>query len=1023
MKKNLLNLILLLLVTFPAALNAQQIKVGNMLQPYAVAQPATNYDFVVEFQNTSAINVTSVDFSLDFNGFNIGNTQWSGNVSPGGNSNLSLGQVLVITGQNNATVYVSSVNGSPYFDTINYKIIGNAAFPPLPYSDDFEGNVKWASSLGNQNTGRNNDAWQLTTPNNGNINTAYNGINSWVLGVDSDYHNNVTSYLYSPIFSFSSVPDPKLWYNINTDMGIGDYVELQYTTDFLSWSTKSGSTAAGSTGGWNVSFNSIIPISCAGSCDGLIDAFAINGQTYFWSNGTTTGINSNLCAGTYTVTVDDGSGCTSSSSYTLVDPSALTVNLGPDVSFCSGDSAVLCPIVSGGVPPYTYIWNTGAITSCITVTTSGSYSVTMVDVNGCSVTDVIVITVNPNPVINLGPDVFICDGASALLDAGPGFASYLWSTGEVTQTILVTSGGTYTVTVTNINGCTGSDDITVTQSSPIIVTPHEAFNCLTLTTDSIYVDVTGGTFPNYFYIWSNGNSTNVIYNPLPAVYSVTVSDLNGCTGSASLTVYGSLNLSLTKTDPECFGYPGTISAVLNGTPPFSYQWSNGATIQQPLNTFAGTYTVTVTDGNGCTLSATDSLVDPDPVVLTIDSVIASGCGASNGAFYYSFTPAGFSIPWINGVQFATSTNLPKGIYNIYIVQNVCASNTVTVVVPDSCADVWPGDANYDLVADNKDLLQIGLAYGNTGPVRPGASNTWVAQACPDWGSWFSIGVNQKHADCDGNGLIEVIDTIPILANYGLTHLLKPVIIPQVNTTSPDLYLTITQDTTGLSDTVFINVMCGTAANPVDSIYGLAFTLYYDSALVDTNSVFFNYSNSFLGTAGLNLISISKNFGVGYADFAITRTNHSNATGFGPVAVMGIVTTDNVAGKLLNAVNTTLQFSLSDVYAVTANEFPITLDVFGDSIYLDSNLTSINYLNWDKEVKVYPNPASNYFVVASSLTNISKISIMNQLGEIVYNNNKSLMPQNINVATIPNGVYVLRVETKDGIMHRKIQIIR
>ena len=119
----------------------------------------------------------------------------------------------------------------------------------------------------------------------------------------------------------------------------------------------------------------------------------------------------------------------------------------------------------------------------------------------------------------------------------------------------------------------------------------------------------------------------------------------------------------------------------------------------------------------------------------------------------------------------------------------------------------------------------------------------------------------------------------------------------------------------------------------------------------------------------------------------------------------------------------LNFSLSNVTAITANENPITLDAFGDSVFIDSTLNGINYLNWDASVKVYPNPANNYFTVSSTLTNISKISIVNQLGEIVYSNLKPHLSQNINVAAIPNGVYVLRVETKDGVIHRKIQIIR
>jgi hypothetical protein len=1052
-------------------IKAQQVKVMNLVQPYAFTFSATNQDVIVQFKNTGAVDLTSVDFGMSFNGFGVIYNTWNGTLTPGNSTNFNIGLMGINGGTNTLQVTVGAVNGIAYTDTADYVLQTTSGAIAIPFMDNLEGVANFGSSGNNWTSGLNPNSWQLAIPNYGSI-TPAGTPTSWVLGLDSGYSNNLQTYLYSPIFNFAASGITSIWFHFtaNANLGSNDNLTVEYTTDFLTWIPLPAVTISGNTGGWGgygtglsflaaqpqvqlrfvfnsdnsgtadgiaiddisvsqcfismINVNQLAPVSCAGACDAVVEAVPQIGYppfTYYWSTGETTQSISNLCAGTYDVTITDNNGCSGQSGITLNQPSPITFNLGPDVTICNGNSAQLCANVFGGTPPFVYIWNTGAITSCITVSTNGVYSLTIQDAAGCSYTDDVIVTVNPTPTPAISGINSICNGGSAMLDAGFGYANYQWSDGTTTQITFISTLGIYTVTVTDVNGCTGSASTTISLSPPIIITPHEVFNCITLN-DSVYVTATGGVGGGYTYLWSNGNTLNFAFLT-PGNYTVTVTDNNGCTASAVVTASSSLQLNISKSDPVCYGYTGSLTASINGKPPFTYQWNNGVTVPTLVNASAGIYTVTVTDVNGCSLSATDSLVEPEQIILMLDSVIPSGCGASNGSFYYSFTPPGFSIPNINGSPFALPTNLAAGIYDMYILQNTCASNAIHVVVPDSCVDVWPGDANYDLVADNKDLLQIGLAYGNTGPVRTSASSVWVAQPATDWSNWFNIGVNQKHADCDGNGVIDAADTLPILANYGLTHLLKPANILQINTLAPDLYLTISNDTTGLSDSVFINVMCGTVANPIDSIYGLAFRLYYDSALVDTSSVSFNNSTTFLGTNGVNLISINKNFGAGYADFAITRTDHVNASGHGPITVMGIVTTDNVAGKMMNPVNTVLQFSLGNVYAITANENPITLDAFGDSIYVDSNLTAIHYLNWDTAIKVYPNPANGYLIVESNHTEISKITIVNQLGEGVYQNAKPVLPQLIYTDTLKNGIYVLRIETKHGVMYRKIQIIR
>ncbi|WP_460504379.1 SprB repeat-containing protein, partial [Hymenobacter agri] len=166
--------------------------------------------------------------------------------------------------------------------------------------------------------------------------------------------------------------------------------------------------------------------------------------------------------------------------------------------------------------------------------------------------------------------------------------------------------GTYSVTVTDANGCTASCSATVggnpAMRPSITVT---AATCCASSSGSIDLTVAGGTAP-YSYRWSNGATTQDLTNVAAGTYTVTITDALGCTATASGTVTqpAALALSTTLTSPSCCnGSSGSIDlTVAGGTAPYTYQWSNGATTQDVSGIGAGTYSVTVTDANGCTAS-------------------------------------------------------------------------------------------------------------------------------------------------------------------------------------------------------------------------------------------------------------------------------------------------------------------------------------------------------------------------------------------------------------------------------------
>ncbi|RUT72627.1 hypothetical protein DLK05_17410, partial [Ancylomarina longa] len=151
-------------------------------------------------------------------------------------------------------------------------------------------------------------------------------------------------------------------------------------------------------------------------------------------------------------------GCSASDDVNVTVHANPIVDLGADQQTCAGSSITL----DAGNAGATYLWSTGETTQTISTSTSGNYSVVVTNTNGCSASDDVNVTVHANPIVDLGADQQTCAGSSIILDAGNAGATYLWSTGETTQTISTSTSGNYSVVVTNTNGCSASDDVNVT---------------------------------------------------------------------------------------------------------------------------------------------------------------------------------------------------------------------------------------------------------------------------------------------------------------------------------------------------------------------------------------------------------------------------------------------------------------------------------------------------------------------------------------------------------------------------------
>jgi hypothetical protein len=316
-------------------------------------------------------------------------------------------------------------------------------------------------------------------------------------------------------------------------------------------------------------------------------------------------------AGTYTVTVTDAVLCYATASVTVTQPATLGATAQGTNPTCNGllNGAVNLTIV-GGTAPYSYTWNTGATTQNLTGLSGTSYAVTVTDTKGCTATaSANLVTPAALDIANVATQVrcFLGnDGAiTTTVSGGIPPYTYLWSNNATTRNLTALRAGTYSLTVTDANGCTAIKSILIAQPGPLTLggapTP---VSCFQGRDGAINLTATGGT-ASYVYTWSNGATTEDISGLSAGTYNVTVTDARGCVGTVSVVVQqpAAIILSANTTDACAGGNSGAIQLnVVGGTSPFTYRWSNNATTKNIGSLAPDTYTVTVTDNKGCVAS-------------------------------------------------------------------------------------------------------------------------------------------------------------------------------------------------------------------------------------------------------------------------------------------------------------------------------------------------------------------------------------------------------------------------------------
>ena len=416
-----------------------------------------------------------------------------------------------------------------------------------------------------------------------------------------------------------------------------------------------------------------------------------SGYTYHWSNNSTVAALTNLGPGTYSVTVTDANSCTGSATKTLTQPTALTASTTNLVNATCGPTGSVTASVSGGTTNYRYLWSNGETTATASNLVGNTYDVTVTDAHNCTATVSATITSSSSLSLVTNATNIMCYGnatgsASATVSGSTGTVSYHWSNGATTSSIQNVSAATYTVTISDGSGCSITASKAITQPTQMVASPSSTTaGCGNTATGSASVSVTGGA-SGYNYHWGNGSGNASISNLIAGTYDVTITDANNCSVTAAAVVASLSPISVVATpnNATCYGdNNGSIQiSISNGTAPYSFVWSTGATTSTVTNVAAGSYTVTVSDFNHCTTTTNISVAQPNQIQVTTTEVNATGVLDNGSATVSNIIGATspYTYAWSNGATSQTVSNLGGGTYTVTITDHNGCNQTASVFV-------------------------------------------------------------------------------------------------------------------------------------------------------------------------------------------------------------------------------------------------------------------------------------------------------------------------------------------------------
>ncbi|HZG01216.1 MAG TPA: GEVED domain-containing protein [Chitinophagales bacterium] len=539
---------------------------------------------------------------------------------------------------------------------------------------------------------------------------------------------------------------------------------------------------------------------------------------------------------------------------------------------------------------------------------------------------------------------------------------------------------------------------------------------------------------DYSYEWSPaaGLDNNTLAHPMasPAIatiYTLIVTDnvtLQTCTDQVVITPGGPFTGNLTATNVAlCYGQSTTLAVnVTAGGPAYNYYWTPETYFMSFTDTATVTpyesalFTVWVMDSMGCVFAdsiyiSVDGGFYAEPywaVACENDSVSVSVTGAPAGQYtvmlpYDTLEFTGdFSLMLSDTASFA---------YTIISTNGTGCSTQETMYYFVDSACVWPGDCDYDGLVTYADMLPISVAYFEYGPFRDNASILFEGQGASSWFQWYN-GTDYKHIDTNGDGWIDDDDTLAVSLNNGLSHLRLDEAL-DANDSLPAISLDFVSSylIPGNWATAYINI--GTNGQLAEDLYGLAYDVFLDPAYVDLSDVSLSYNDSWLAPNGNRLNMRGAVASSGALSTAVARINHTSLNGAGTVGVLHFRLRDDVPADVLPV-------TVQNVVAINAVGEPLD---FNESNIDTLFITGLNGLVVNDEVTVFPNPATSTISVRSATERISKAVLFNVDGRSLLAAEPASLTAVLDVASLPAGVYVLRVETATSIAFKRIIIAR
>lgn len=450
--------------------------------------------------------------------------------------------------------------------------------------------------------------------------------------------------------------------------------------------------------------------------------------TYSWSTTpvqttqTATGLN----AGTYTVEVYDATGLSNIDTVLIKGPTQIKLTTSNTNAQCGSNNGAAQVLVSGGSPVYTYSWNTGATANSISNLSQGSYTVTITDSKGCTQDTTIFINGILNSAVTITPTSTNCKDdstgtAHATLNPGGTF-NYTWSTSPPQTDSIATglSAGTYSVIISDANNCSTLQTVTISEPSALTTTTSSTPAACIGSNGSATV-VPAGSNGNFTFSWNiTPTQTTATASGLPiGNYSVTITDSKGCTIDTTVTVSASNNnLTFTSTLTHVYcptDTNGTANVTISqGQQPITYNWSNGDTTKAIGGLTQGTYSLTVTDANGCTIDTNITInIIGTPISITAiyDSLSCPNDSDAIATVSISNAQGATTYLWSTGAVIGSISGLSAGSYSVVVTDSKgCSDSDIFTIDAPSASYI---DAGIDQVIESGNSVTLDPAGGNT----------------------------------------------------------------------------------------------------------------------------------------------------------------------------------------------------------------------------------------------------------------------------------------------------------------------